>query len=169
MVQVTTQEERWARAELTLDVQADRRIRRTPAVVIAITALLVLAVAITAAVDLRRLQTPRGAALAWAEAATFGDCSRFLTLSIVDEPTSERRTDDEVCQALRRSTEQARADSVRITLTARSVERTGRRAVVSVETQSPDGTREVTLMLVRRGADWLVVRRAGACGDVPCL
>lgn len=165
---MTTQEERWARAELTLDVQAERRIRRTPAVVIGITALLVLAVAVTAAIDLRRLQTPRGAALAWAEAATFGDCRGFLALSVVDEPTNDRRTDDEICSSLRRSTETARANSTRITLTARSVVQAGRRAVVRVETRGPDGTREVPLSLTRRGSDWLVIRQAGACGDVAC-
>ena len=71
--------------------------------VIGITALLILAVGVTAAVDLRRLHTPRGAALAWTEAATFGDCRAFLALSDPDDPTAERRTDDEICRSLRRS------------------------------------------------------------------
>jgi hypothetical protein len=168
MAPVTTQEERWARAELTLDVQAARRVRRTPGVVIGILALLVLSVGITAAVDLRRLQTPRGAALAWTEAATFGDCRAFLALSVVDQPTAERRTDDETCRALRSSTQQARIDSTRITLNALSVVQTGRHAVVRVEVRGPDGMREVPLTMVKRGADWLVIRAAGACGDVPC-
>jgi hypothetical protein len=168
METVTTQEDRWARAELTLDVQAARRVRRTPAVVIGITALLVLAVAVTAAVDLRRLQTPRGAALAWAEAATFGDCRGFLALSVVDEPNNEGRTDDDICRALRRSTQQARSDSTRMTLTARSAVQAGRRAVVTVDVRGPEGVREVALSLVRRGSDWLVIRSAGACGDVAC-
>jgi hypothetical protein len=165
---VATQEERWARAERTLDVQAARRIRRTPGVVIGITSLLVLAVGSTAAVDLRRLQTPRGAALAWAEAATFGDCRGFLALSEVYDPTNERRTEEEICRALRAATESARANSTRITIGARSVVRAGNRAVVRVEVRGPDGSREVPLSMVRRGADWLVVRAAGACGDVGC-
>jgi hypothetical protein len=165
---VTTQEERWARAELTLDVQADKRIRRTPGVVIGITALLVIAVGVTAAVDLRRLQTPRGAALAWSEAATFGDCRGFLALSVVDEPTAETRTDDQICRALRRSTESARANSTRITLTARRVVQSGRRAVVTIELREPSGTRTVPLSMLKRGSDWLVIRAAGACGDVAC-
>lgn len=165
---MTTQEERWARAELTLDVQAARRVRRTPGVVIGILALLVLAVGVTAAVDLRRLQTPRGAALAWTEAATFGDCRGFLALSTVADPTTDARTDDEICRDLRRSTAPARADSTRIRLTAESVVQAGARAVVRVAAHTAEGTRTVPLSLVRRGSDWLVLRAAGACGAVAC-
>jgi len=165
---VTTQEQRWATAERTLDVQAARRIRRTPGVVIAILLLLTLAVGVTAAVDLRRLQTPRGAALAWTEAATFGNCRAFLALSRPDDPTAERRTDDEICRALRASTAEARRDVTRIAITSRSVEQRGRTAIAVIAVRGPDGTRELRLDLVHRGDDWLVVRRAGACGDVAC-
>ena len=165
---MTTQEQRWATAELTLDAQAARRIRRTPWIVIGIAALLALAVGVTAAVDLRRLQTPRGAALAWTEAATFGNCHAFLALSRPDDPTAERRTEDEICRELRRSTAAARNDVTRISLKPTSVVRHGASAEVVIEVRGPDGTRTVQLGLVRRGDDWLVVRQAGACGDVPC-
>jgi hypothetical protein len=168
MVAVSTQEDRWAAAERTLDVQAARRVRRTPWVVIGLTGLLVVAVAITAAVDLRRLQTPRGAALAWTEAATFGDCRGFLALSVVADPTQERRTDDEICRSLRRTTESARANATRITLTARSVARQGGSAVARIEVRTPEGIRTVTLTLTRRDSDWLVLRSAGACGELAC-
>ncbi|MCU1589148.1 MAG: hypothetical protein JWP11_404 [Frankiales bacterium] len=165
---MTTQEQRWAVAERTLDASAARRIRRTPAVVIGILGLLIIAVGFTAAVDLRRLHTPRGAALAWTEAATFGECRPFLRLSRPDDPTAERRTDDEICRSLRAATARARTDASRIALQARSVRQDGASALVDVEVRRPEGAQIVTLHLVRRGADWLVVRSAGACGDVSC-
>ena len=165
---MTTQEQRWAAAELDLDVQSGRRIRRTPGVVIGITGLLVLAVGITAAVDLRRLHTPRGAALAWAEAATFGDCRAFLALSRPTEPDLEHRSDDEICQALRRSTRPVRNDPSRTRVRAASVQRRGRTATVTVDVTGPNGVRNVALHLVERGDDWLVLREPGTCGDVPC-
>lgn len=165
---MTTQEERWARAELTLDVQTARRVRRTPGVVIGILALLVLAVGITAAVDLRRLQTPRGAALAWVEAATFGDCRAFLALSAVRDANEERRTDDEICRALRTATTDARSNATRIQLNAGRVQRRGRAATVTIAVRRPDGVRPVALQLVRRSGDWLVLREPGACAALPC-
>lgn len=165
---MTTQEQRWAAAERSLDVQYARRIRRTPRVVIAILAALSLAVGVTAAVDLRRLQTPRGAALAWTEAATFGNCRAFLALSRPAEPTAERRTDDEICRALRASTAQARSDATRIRIIPRWVEQRGRRAVAVIELRGPAGSRRLRLDLVRRGDDWLVVRSGAACGDGGC-
>ena len=165
---MTTQEQRWARAERTLDAQAARRIRRTPAVVIAITALLILAVGLTAAVDLRRLHTPRGAALAWTEAAVFGDCRAFLSLSRLTVAADETRTDDEICRALRKATAQARTDASRISIRAVSVDRQGDRATVVVDVRRPEGTRRPVLKLVRRGEKWLVLREPGACDVLAC-
>jgi hypothetical protein len=40
---------------------------------------------------------------------------------------------------------------------------------VVVEIRRPDGDRRASLELVRRGDDWLVLREAGACGDVACF
>jgi hypothetical protein len=169
---VTTQEQRWATAERSLDAQAARRIRRTPGVVIGILGLLVLAVGVTAAVDLRRLQTPRGAALAWVEAATFGDCRAFLHLSRPEsrpeDPIAEQRTDDQLCTSLRTATTQARAHAARTSLQPRAVVQHGPEADVTIEVRTPAGTRTLTLHLVRRGSDWLVLRRTGACSDLPC-
>lgn len=150
-------------AERSLDVQAARRIRRTPAVVVAILAGLVLVVGVTAAVDLRRLQTPRGAALAWTEAATFGDCRTFLSLSRPADPLAQRGTDGEACRVLRAATARARQDSARIAIAVTSVDQRGASALVSVEVRRPEGTRTVQLPLVRQGARWLVLRPAGCC------
>lgn len=169
MEPMTTQEQRWASAERVLDVQAARRIRRTPGVVIGILALLVLAVGLTAAVDLRRLQTPRGTALAWTEAAVFGDCHAFLSLSRADDPATDRRTDDDICRALRKATAAARNDASRISLHATDVTRTGRSATAAVEVRGPEGTRTATLHLVRSGRGWVVLRSAAACGEVTCF
>lgn len=163
---MTTQEQRWATAERTLDASAARRIRRTPWIIIGIVALLVLAVGITAAVDLRRLQTPRGAALAWTEAATFGNCRAFFALSRPSDPLADRRTDDDLCRALRDASAPARADVTRVSITPRSVVQHGRSAVVLLDVRDPRGTRTIRLDLVHRGNDWLVLR--GACGDTTC-
>lgn len=163
---MTTQEQRWATAELTLDVQAAKRVRRTPAVLIAITGLLVLAVGLTAAVDLRRLQSPRGAATAWTEAAVFGDCRAFLELSAPND--ADRRTDDEICQALRAKTATARSEASRTTLETRSVVRRGREAVATIAVHGPDTTTVLTLRLVHRGGRWLVLREVLQCGVVTC-
>jgi hypothetical protein len=158
---VPTVEERWAAAELTLEGGRRKRVRRTPGVVVGITGLLVLAVGVTAAVDLRRLQTPHGAALAWTEAAVFGNCRAYLALS---EPVAnETRTDDEVCDALAARTEDARDDPKRFDVTAGAVREHGRGATVAVTIRRPDGTTNTELHLARRDDDWLVLLDDAAC------
>jgi hypothetical protein len=165
---MSTREERWAVAERKLDVGYGKRIRRTPGVVIGITALLTLAVGITAAVDLNRLQSPRGASLAWTEAAVFGDCRAYLALSRPVDKATERRSDDEICRALRRKTENARNNSTRITIEAGTAQQTGRTATALVSVEKPEGTVRVELHLVRRADDWLVLRDEVACGQIGC-
>jgi hypothetical protein len=155
---VTTQEDRWRRAERTLDVEAARRVRRTPTVVIGLTGLLVLAVSLTAVVDLRRLQTPRGAALAWASAATFGECRGYQRLSVDVGPTPAP-----TCRELRAATAADRAEASHLSLRAASVTVTGTTAIVVVELRGPQGPRSVTLHLVRSGDAWLVQREPGLC------
>jgi hypothetical protein len=157
---VTTQEQRWASAERSLDVQAARRIRRTPAVLIAITGLLVLLVAVTAVVDLRRLQTPRGAALAWTEAAVFGNCRAYLSLSTA---RGDDRSDDQICAALAQRTAPARRESNRYDLRAVAVDAAGAHATVTVEVRTPDGPHRLTEELVRDRHTWRVVRPSRAC------
>ena len=132
---MTTQEQRWAVAERRLDDQLARRVRRTPGIVVGIVGLLVLAVALTAAVDLRRLRTPRGAALAWTAAATVGDCRAFLRLSRPTGP--DRRSDAQVCHDLRAATAPARKEASRIDLRGGAVTRRGTAAEVVVEVRRP--------------------------------
>jgi hypothetical protein len=159
------QEQRWAVAERGLDAQAARRIRRTPAVLIAVVGVLVLAVAFTAVVDLRRLHTPGGAALAWVEAATFGNCRAYLSLS---RRTAEQRPDDEVCASLRAATARARTDASRIALAVRSVEQRGRRAAVVIDVRAPGGVRSIRLQLVAMRERWYVLLDATACAEAGC-
>lgn len=154
---VTTQEQRWAVDERSLDAQAARRMRRTPAVVIGILGLLVLAVAVTAAVDLRRLETPRGAALAWTEAALFGNCHAYLALS---RAGTDPPPDDQVCAELHRQTASARDRSDRYSFRVTAVHRQGRTANVTVELTEPAGTLTVTLELVQDGHRWVSLRDA---------
>ena len=165
---MSTREERWARAELTIGVGDAKRVRRTPGVVIGITALLIIAVGVTAVVDLNRLQSPRGASLAWTEAAVFGDCRAYLALSRPVDPASERRSDDEICRVLRRETEDARNNSTRITIESGTAQEQGRTATALVSVEKPEGTVRVELHLVRRGDDWLVLRDEVACGQIGC-
>ena len=161
-----TTEERWAAAELTLERGHRKRVRRTPGVVVGITGLLVFAVAVTAAVDLERLQTPRGASLAWAEAAVFGNCRAYLALS---EPVrAERRSDDQVCKTLADRTDEARDNSERYGVEAGVVEEHGSTATVAVAIRRPTGTTRTQLHLVRRGDDWLVLLDDQACGQIGC-
>ena len=161
-----TIEERYAAAERTLDVQRARRLRRTPAVLVAVIGGLVLLVAITAAIDLRRLQTPRGAALAWTEAATLGECRGYLALSRpVDQ---ERRSDDQICRALRARTADVHNRAVPVRIRALRVTRDGRTAAVDVRVTKGDATYDAHLTLVRRGAKWRVLRDTVACGTVGC-
>jgi hypothetical protein len=163
---VATTEQRWAADELRMGAQTAQRVRRTPGVVIGITALLVAAVGVTAAVDLRRLQTPRGASLAWTEAALFGDCRAYFALSRPVD--AETRSRDDLCRELRSSTADARANSAEISVTPASVEQEERTATVAVDVGRPEGVRRAQLHLVRRGHDWLVLREPASCDVVGC-
>jgi hypothetical protein len=163
-----TLEQRYAVAEQRLDADHQRRMRRTPSVLIGVTAVLVCAVGVTAAIDLQRLQSPRGAALAWTEAAVFGNCPAYLSLSRPVDPLTERRTDDQVCRDLRRVTANARTNANRIELLPGAIQQRGATATALVEVRRPDGTTTGRLSLVRRGAHWLVLRDTQACDAVGC-
>lgn len=66
-----------------------KRLRRNGVILIVILDLLVIAVGLSGAGDLRRMSTPAGAAAAWADAASAGDCDRYLDLE-----TPRRRAAD---------------------------------------------------------------------------
>ena len=123
-----------------------------------------LAVGVVAAVDLRRLQTPRGTALAWTGAAVFGDCTAYERLSVADDD----RSDEQVCRALREGTEQAREQSGEIGIDVLDVERRGREATVEVEIRRGDDTDRVELPLRRKGDGWAVVLTDEVCEAVGC-
>lgn len=169
-VRLSELEAAYARAEGKLDAYYAARRRRGPVVLLATVLVLTLAVGVIAAVDLRRLQTPRGTALAWTGAAVFGDCTAYDRLSVRDPDAlrPERRTDSEVCRDLRRQTADARENAARIGLDVTSVARRGREATVGVEVRRPDGTDRVDLPLVRRGDGWAVVRTPEVCLAVGC-
>jgi len=56
-------------------------VRRGPEVLVGV---LALGVGVVAAVDLRRLMTPTGTALAWTGAAVFGDGTAYERLSVAE-------------------------------------------------------------------------------------
>jgi len=162
-------EQAYARAERKLDGYYAKRRRRGPEILIGTCVALALAVGTVAAVDLRRLQTPRGAALAWTGAAVFGDCTAYERLSVADpQSRSQRRTDTALCRDLRAQTEEARANAARTGIDVVRIEQAGRRATVEVEIRRPDDTERVDLPLVRKGDGWAVVRTPEVCLVVGC-
>jgi hypothetical protein len=154
-------ESRYAELERSLEPQRMRSIARGPIGLIAVCIVLSLAVGVTAAVDLRRLQTPRGTALAWTGAAVFGDCTAFERLSFGD-------FDERTCRDLLESTADARQESGRYGIDVLEVEQRGRRATVEVEVRTPDGTRTVDLPLRRKGDGWAVELTEEVCDAVGC-
>lgn len=159
-------ERRYAELERSLEPQRARSIARGPIGLIGVLVVLSLAVGVVAAVDLRRLQTPRGTALAWTGAAVFGDCIAYERLSIPDEP--EQRSDDEICRRLFASTQEARQDAAAIGIDVVSVEQRGREATVEVEVRRDERTRTVDLPLRRKGDGWGVVLTDEVCAVVGC-
>ena len=162
---------RYALAERSLEAAAARRVRRTPAVLLALLALLVLGVGLVASADLLRLQTPRGTALAWTEAAVFGDCRGYDQLSVrpPGEPaTTDRRTGAQRCTALRERSLEARLHSGSIRLDAVSVTRSAAAATVEVRLTRAGAASTTALSLVRRGDGWAVVRDEVTCRQIGC-
>jgi hypothetical protein len=160
----------YAQAEEKLERVKAQRVQRGPISLIAVLLGLSLVVGFVAAVDLRRLQSPRGTALAWTGAAVFGDCTAYLDLSVPDPDAvvRDRRSDVELCRDLRARTEDARGDAPRIDITAAEAVVDGDRASVEVEVVRPSRTRSVVLDLRRQGDGWVVVRTAPTCLAVGC-
>ena len=160
---------RYAIAEQSLDRDRAKRARRTPVLLIALTALLIAGVGLVASADLRRLQTPRGTALAWTEAAVFGDCRGYDRLSLRDTAgAGDLRTGDQRCNALRQRSQDARLHSGSIRIDAVSVTRVGATATVEVRLTRAGAASTAALSLVRRGGGWAVVRNAVACSQIGC-
>ncbi len=160
----------YAEAERSLDVVKARRVRRGPETLIAVLVLLSLAVGVVAAVDLRRLMTPRGTALAWTGAAVFGDCTAYDRLSVpASGAAADRRSQAQRCLALRRATQDARDESGRVGIDLLQVQQDGRDARAVVRLSRPQGVAVVQLDLVRDGAGWAVVLTDATCRVVGCV
>jgi len=140
-----------------------RRVRRTPPLTLGLVILLTLAVGIVAAIDLRRLDSPGGAALSWTEAAVFGDCDRYLLLSAAEAGSQDPRPREEVCAVLRETGTAALAQSTMIQVRLVSAQPGSAELVVL----RPEGEVPVHLDMVRDGR-WEVARNASACGAVGC-
>ena len=157
---------RYAELERSLEPQKARSIARGPIGLIGVLVVLSLAVGTVAAIDLRRLQTPRGTALAWTGAAVFGDCTAYERLSIA--PEDEERSDEEICTELLASTQDAREMAGRIGIDVVSIEQRGRAATVVVEVRRGDDTTRVPLPLRRKGDGYAVVLTDEVCDAIGC-
>ena len=140
--------------------------RRGPVSLVAVCLGVALVVGVVAAVDLRRLQTPRGTALAWTGAAVFGDCTAYRELSLTPDDAAP---DDERCLELRRQTEDARSRAGEVSIELLSVQEGSDRAEAVVRVRRPrEPEREVTLDLRPRGDGWAVVLSQETCAVLAC-
>jgi hypothetical protein len=123
-----------------------------------------LGVGITAAVDLRRLQTPRGTALAWTGALVFGDCTAFRRLTA--GPPADAAVQ---CGELRASSETARERRSGVDFSVVQVQQQGAWAQARVHLRLPDRPAvDVPLTLRRDGARWRVELTTATCARLAC-
>lgn len=170
-VETPRQAARYAELEQRLETDKAKRVRRTPSVLIGLTAGLVLASGSVAAYDLERLQTPRGTALAWTEAATFGECRGYERLSVPDPAApagQDPRSAGQRCADLQAGAKEAQRNALDVVIEPGRVEQRGDRATVVVRVGRRDLERDVQLTLVRKDGGWAVVRDAAACAGVRC-
>jgi hypothetical protein len=164
---VTPEERReqlYRREEEELARRRSATVRRGPIGLVAVGLVVALVVGITAAVDLRRLTTPRGTALAWTGALLFGDCAAYdrLTAGL----TGPARTR---CTALRSASEAARDRPSDVDFSIVRVEQTGPVATVVVRTRVLDRPAvDVPLPLHRTGGRWRVQPTGATCVQLPC-
>ena len=152
--------QRQLEAERRNELRDRRRVERSPYVLVGLLLALVLGVGLTAAVDLRRLDTPAGAALAWAESAVFGDCPRYVLLSSPDPSGGDDARREQVCRDLAaRSADRAAATRVRL-LAARP-------GSAELVVERPGETVPFRVALVRDGR-WRVVLDDASCAAVGC-
>lgn len=129
-----------------------------------------LAVAAVAVVDLRRLMTPRGTALAWTGAAVFGNCKAYEELSAAapSGPT-DLRQERARCNDLRRTTAPSRRDASKIGIDLQAAAKQSKRqATAQVQITRPEGVQVVLLRLQRKGHGWAVLRTEETCAAVGC-
>lgn len=160
----------YARQEERLDEVNAARVRRGPVSLVVVLLGVSLVVGITAAIDLRRLATPQGAALAWTSAALFGDCTAYRRLSLPDPQAlvPDTRTEAELCAALQQRTADARSRPTQYGVTAGEAVEAGDTATVPIGLATPDGKQVVSVPLVREGDEWRVLRTRSICVVVGC-
>lgn len=161
-------ERRYAQAERKLDAYYDKRRRRGPPILLGTLLALTLAVGSVVAVDLRRLQTPRGTALAWTGATVFGDCTNYLNLSVPDAGIAEPRGEDQLCAALRQRSSANRAVAEQIGIDLVEVRQEGDRATAVLSVRRPGRDDQVTLLMRREGRGWAVLRTPAVCLALGC-
>jgi hypothetical protein len=121
-------ERRYAVAEAKGAGRTAATTRRGPVSLIAVLLGVALAVGVVAAVDLRRLQTPTGAALGWTGAAVFGDCTAYRELSVPDpDEAGPERDPDATCRALREAPREPRRARGEVDIDVVAVRRTATR------------------------------------------
>ena len=163
-----TVEQRYAAAEAAAEAKRRAKARRQPLLLIALINVLVMGIALTAMVDLRRLQTPGGTALRWVQAAVFGDCADYLTFSTPDPARSDTRSRDQLCRDLRAATSAARNESLKIGLALGRVRPDSEGRTVEILLTRHGVRTPVTLRLVMRDGHWRVLRDALTCGSLGC-
>lgn len=159
----------YAQAEAKLVADKARTVSRGPVLAIATCLVLALAVGVVAVIDLRRLDSPVGATLAWTGAAVFGNCTTYRELSVAgpDLP-QDSRSDEQRCRDLRAQTEVNREQSQLVGIEVLESQEDGERARAVLRVTRPSGTAQVAVELRRQDGGWVVVRTARVCEAVGC-
>lgn len=165
---ITTVEQRYLIAEQAAELKRSAKQRRQPLILLALVNVLILGVAVTAVIDLRRLHTAGGAALVWTQAALFGECDDYLNYSVPDPSVSDPRSPARLCHDLRAATGSARAQSGKIGLRLEHVDSSGRRSTVRLLLTRDEKPATVSLRLEKIDGRWRVVRDALTCGSIGC-
>ena len=160
-------ERRYAEAEATRGGRSAATARRGPISLIAVCLGVALAVGSVAAIDLRRLQSPTGAALAWTGAAVFGNCTAYRDLSLTTP--ADARPPEEQCEALQARTEVAREQADDVQIEVLQVEQDGGTATATIVVTRPEEPAvEVPLTLRRVDDGWVVLLTDEVCAAVGC-
>ncbi|MCW2544542.1 MAG: hypothetical protein JWM40_2094 [Frankiales bacterium] len=152
------------RVEAAEQAQLRVRSRRQVTLLIVLLNLLILLVASTAVVDLRRLRTPEGVGLRWFQAAVFGDCKDYLAYSVADPESPDSRTEAQLCTDLRRHSPSSQGDSLKIGFRLGEIQ--GDR--VHVLLTRAGTTKDLVMHVVWRAGHWRVARDAITCSSVGC-
>jgi hypothetical protein len=159
----------YAELERSLEPQKARSIARGPIGLIGVLVVMTLLVGIVAAIDLRRRQSPGGAALGWTTSVVFGDCDTYRQLSVPPPDAAAERPQEEVCGDLLRETEDAREEPARYDVELRSLEESRDEATAVVRVTRADVPPfDVELPLRLDGDQWKVVRTFELCLEIGC-